>query len=114
MALGVLTASAAKEHELSNPEMPSGQSVEERERGGRWAGDSTQEYVLRQSRKLIAGSDWKYGSHFLCECSQIKVSDKAEEERHALQFPGRKCHKRIYLGTAEKQIQELAFKSKFC
>ena len=41
MALGVPTVSAAKEHELSNPEVPSGQRGE-REKGGRWAGDTPQ------------------------------------------------------------------------
>ena len=38
MALGVPTVSAAKEHELSNPEVPSGQRNREREKGGRCAG----------------------------------------------------------------------------
>ena len=33
MALGVLTVSAAEEHELSNPEVPSGQRNKERGRG---------------------------------------------------------------------------------
>ena len=36
MALGVLTVSAAEEHELSNPEVPSGQR--NRERGRRSLG----------------------------------------------------------------------------
>ena len=44
-------------------------------------GYTAEEYVLGQSRNLIAGSDWKYNFHFLCSSYKFKVSDKAEGER---------------------------------
>lgn len=37
---------------------------------------------------------------FFMQCLQIKVSDKAEEERTCIVVSGKKCHKRIYLGMA--------------
>ena len=68
--------------ELSNPEVPLGQRNREREkRCAVLVGYIAEEYVLCQSRNLIAGSDWKYNFHFLCSSYKFKVSDKAEGER---------------------------------
>lgn len=64
MAFGVLTVQAAKEHVLSNPEVPSGQRNRERKGVAVLVGSTAEEYVLRQSRNLIAGSDWKYNFIF--------------------------------------------------
>lgn len=42
-------------------------------------GYTAEEYVLRQSRNLIAGAHWKYNFIFL-QFLQIKVSGKDESE----------------------------------
>lgn len=70
--------------ELSNPEVPLGQRNREREkRCAVLVGYIAEEYVLCQSRNLIAGSDWKCNFHFFMQFLQInfKMSDKADGER---------------------------------
>ena len=78
-------------------------------------GYTAEGYVLRQSRKPIAGSDWKYNFHFLCSSYNFKVSDKAEEERTCTVVSGKKCHKRTYLGMTREEDTRTGFQIKrFC
>lgn len=65
--------------------MPLEKRNKERERKGVavLVGDTAEEYVLRQSRNLIAGSGRKHNFHFFMQFLQIdfKMSDKADGER---------------------------------
>ena len=47
-------------------------------------GYTAEEYVLGQSRNLIAGSDWKYNFHFLCSSYKLKCQTKLRRRGHAL------------------------------
>lgn len=53
----------------------SGQRNRERKGVAELVGYTAEECILRQSRNLIAGTDWKYDFIFL-QFLQIKVSDK--------------------------------------
>ena len=117
MALGVLTVSAAEEHELSNPQVPSGQRNRERGRGS--VGWGVHCRGVRFASKQEADSRFRLEVRFsfFIQFLQInfKVSDKAEEERTCIVVSGKKCHKRTYLGMTREEDTRTGFQIKrFC